>query len=170
MNASAKAAHIYITAACRKYNSLLSHEQHSYNHTHTHTHTRTKMAKSSWLHQKFRNSEVGEARPHHRRRRAGLLAERVELPRGQGHDGGLMAAQALLAGAARQGRRARADGLLVRRLHRINGGGARRLPPARRLSPVAGSCLPSRCFLCFCCNLEEEASNASILLLCNATD
>lgn len=91
--------------------------------THTHTHTRTKMAKSSWLHQKFRNSEVGEARPHHRRRRAGLLAERVELPRGQGHDGGLMAAQALLAGAARQGRRARADGLLVRRLHRINGGG-----------------------------------------------
>lgn len=46
----------------------------------------------------------------------------------------------------------------------------RRLPPARRLSPVAGSCLPSRCFLCFCCNLEEEASNASILLLCNATN
>lgn len=69
-------------------------------------------------------SEIGEAR-HHGRRRAGLLAEGVELPPGQG-DG----AVTLLAG---RGRRARADGLLARRLHRVDGATATaRRRPRRR--------------------------------------
>lgn len=69
-------------------------------------------------------SEIGEA-PHHGRRRAGLLAEGVELPPGQGDGAGT-----LLAG---RGRRARADGLLARSLHRVDGptATARRRPRRR---------------------------------------
>lgn len=67
-------------------------------------------------------SEIGEA-PHHGRRRAGFLAEGVELPPGQGDGAGT-----LLAG---RGRRARADGLLAPRLHRVDGATARRRPRRR---------------------------------------
>lgn len=139
-------------------------------HTHTHTHTYEdgkKLMASSEI-QKFRSrgsapsSPPATSRTPGRARRASTRAGTRRRP----HGGSGSPCRRRSPGTASPGWWAPCSPPSPHQRRRRR----RRLPPARRLSPVAGSCLPSRCFLCFCCNLEEEASNASILLLCNATD